>query len=150
MNSEKQGSRLPPQVAPVLKGAREGVGRVGRAIREHRAEALERKRLKTQGWAAKNIRGSLIGRIFNDGRSVVVTREADGTIEAMIQITKRRRRYFELWIQYFTIAPNNIIMTGRTMPGQRDGELTVDIQPFQVRDMEAVNILIARMNELPR
>jgi hypothetical protein len=127
----------------LLRKTKEAAGR-------YRTEARERKRMKAQEWAAINIRGSLIGREFTNGHSVVVTRKEDGTIEAMIGMTKERRRYLELWIQYFTVAPNNTIMAGRTMPGQQDGELTIDMQPFQVRDAEAVDILIRRMREFPR
>ncbi|MGA2967851.1 MAG: hypothetical protein ABSD69_01595 [Candidatus Levyibacteriota bacterium] len=140
MNSENS------SVVRLLKQTKETAGR-------YRTEARERKRVKAQEWAAINIRGTLITRRFEDGESLVVTREDDGTIEAMIQMARQRRRgSIEIWLQYFTVAPDGTIMVGQTNP-YAPREATIEMgrmRPFQIADTEAVNILIRRMKPSPR
>jgi hypothetical protein len=119
------------------------------AMHRHSAEMREKARLQAQTIAALKLRSFMelaLTRGALDGSSIILTKEADGRLNAIGEMTKETRGGFEAWIQYFTVSPNNTIMAGKTNP-KAPRDLDIDMKPFQIGDVEAVDILIRRMAE---
>ena len=117
-------------------------------IRRHGAEMREKARLQAQTIAALKLRSFMELALTNgalDRSSIILTQEADGTLNAIGEMARETRGGFETWLQYFTVAPDNTIMAGRSNPRESKNGLVVDMRPFQIKDTETVDTLIRRM-----
>lgn len=124
-------------------------------LNRSRGTSTEIDRLDAQAWAATRIR-ELAERILENNRldadSILVRREANGTISAISQIDLVGADGLRTWIQYLTVAPDNAFEIGKTDPhATRPSEsLDIEMNPFTINDLELVSMVMQQMRVASR